>query len=356
MNQIAKENVARLDALSHPLLALAKSAYFASVLLEASPGFRREKVKIVGHSKCLQGLPAIAYGFFPRGGPLRAATAASGSGVYALNAAPSGRAAGVGLTPSIAAAANKFLPVGGLRSMFVLTEDAWRAREMTDRAKCAALRLGPGRSPARREAARRERAERERRVVGLLNGGLSMAEIAAREGITERGMRKYVRAVIARRGPEATEPPDPSPGVIAVQVTPRIPVRGSTRRCKNPTARCPANALRPSIGWSESCASLAAITGSAADRAEPEGAATRWKTSIREPGRPSPSQPRRARATSVRRTPPTASRIGRSSAPQRDEGGESGTEERRKLLKNLDSRADRAQVAPLPAEEAPAIS
>ncbi len=37
-----------------------------------------------------------------------------------------------------------------------------------------------------------------------LNGGLSMAEIARREGITERGLRKYVRNLIARRAPEAT--------------------------------------------------------------------------------------------------------------------------------------------------------
>jgi hypothetical protein len=40
--------------------------------------------------------------------------------------------------------------------------------------------------------------------VGFLVGGLSMAEIAALEGISERGMRKYVHNLIARRTPETT--------------------------------------------------------------------------------------------------------------------------------------------------------
>src|SRR5271165_516480 len=60
------------------------------------------------------------------------------------------------------------------------------------------------RSPHPRDAARSAKAGRERRVVEFLKAGLSMAEIARREGITERGMRKYVRTLIARRAPEAT--------------------------------------------------------------------------------------------------------------------------------------------------------
>ncbi len=48
------------------------------------------------------------------------------------------------------------------------------------------------------------RAERERRVVEGLKGGVAMAEIARREGISVRGMRKYVRNLIARRAPEPT--------------------------------------------------------------------------------------------------------------------------------------------------------
>jgi len=60
------------------------------------------------------------------------------------------------------------------------------------------------RSPAARNAARRRKAEREMRIVGFLNRGVSIAEHAAREGVTESGMRKYVRSVLARR---AREPP-----------------------------------------------------------------------------------------------------------------------------------------------------
>jgi DNA-binding CsgD family transcriptional regulator len=47
-------------------------------------------------------------------------------------------------------------------------------------------------SIAARRAARRKRAERERRIVGLLNDGHSVAEIAAREGLTQRRMRAVV--------------------------------------------------------------------------------------------------------------------------------------------------------------------
>ena len=40
------------------------------------------------------------------------------------------------------------------------------------------------------------------RIVRLLNSGLSIAEIATRERVTDRGMRKYVRGLLARRAPE----------------------------------------------------------------------------------------------------------------------------------------------------------
>jgi hypothetical protein len=42
------------------------------------------------------------------------------------------------------------------------------------------------------------------RIVAFLKCGVSMAEIARREGVSERGMRKYVRRLIARRAPEQT--------------------------------------------------------------------------------------------------------------------------------------------------------
>ncbi len=59
-------------------------------------------------------------------------------------------------------------------------------------------------SPRRERAARPATVERERRVVEALKGGLAMAEIGRREGISERGMRKYVRNLVTRRAPEAT--------------------------------------------------------------------------------------------------------------------------------------------------------
>ena len=59
------------------------------------------------------------------------------------------------------------------------------------------------RSPAARRAARARKAERERRIVGLLNRGVSVAEIATREGVTLFHMRNKVRAILARRAPQA---------------------------------------------------------------------------------------------------------------------------------------------------------
>ena len=55
---------------------------------------------------------------------------------------------------------------------------------------------------ARREARRRRHA-RERRIVDWLNRGVSMAELAAREGVTLRRMQILVKAILARRGPPA---------------------------------------------------------------------------------------------------------------------------------------------------------
>jgi hypothetical protein len=69
------------------------------------------------------------------------------------------------------------------------------------------------RSPVARSAARRKKANREWRVLGFLNRGVSIAELAAREGVTERGMRKYVRSVLARRSPQLPA------GFLALQVS-----------------------------------------------------------------------------------------------------------------------------------------
>ena len=55
---------------------------------------------------------------------------------------------------------------------------------------------------ARREA-RRKKHVRERRIVDLLNRGVSMAELAAREGVTLRRMQILVKTILARRCPAA---------------------------------------------------------------------------------------------------------------------------------------------------------
>jgi DNA-binding CsgD family transcriptional regulator len=60
------------------------------------------------------------------------------------------------------------------------------------------------RPPQARGAQHSAKAEREQRVVEGLKGGVAMTEIARREGITVRGLRKYVRNLFARRAPEAT--------------------------------------------------------------------------------------------------------------------------------------------------------
>ncbi len=69
------------------------------------------------------------------------------------------------------------------------------------------------RSPAARRMARRRKAEREMGIVSLLNRGVSIAEIADQEGVSERGMRKYVRALLARRAPQ------PHAEFLALQVS-----------------------------------------------------------------------------------------------------------------------------------------
>ncbi len=62
--------------------------------------------------------------------------------------------------------------------------------------------LPRNRSAEARRAARARKAERETRIIGLLNRGVSVAEIAAREGVTLNRMRKVVRGILARRMPQ----------------------------------------------------------------------------------------------------------------------------------------------------------
>src|SRR5271157_655761 len=61
------------------------------------------------------------------------------------------------------------------------------------------------RSIQARRAARLVKARREQRIVSLLNRGVSIPEIAAREGVTEKRMRAVVRDILARRMPQPPE-------------------------------------------------------------------------------------------------------------------------------------------------------
>jgi DNA-binding CsgD family transcriptional regulator len=58
------------------------------------------------------------------------------------------------------------------------------------------------RSHEARRAARVRKAEREQRIVTLLNRGVSVAEIAAREGLSLTRMRGLVREILAKRMPQ----------------------------------------------------------------------------------------------------------------------------------------------------------
>ncbi len=68
---------------------------------------------------------------------------------------------------------------------------------------------GPGAKSRRRRisesrrATRLRQATREQRIVGLLNGGVSIAEIAARERLTERRIRQLVQEILDKRAPRA---------------------------------------------------------------------------------------------------------------------------------------------------------
>ncbi len=69
------------------------------------------------------------------------------------------------------------------------------------------------RSIEARRAAGLAKEGRERRIVGLLNGGVSVAEIAAREDVTQKRMRALISEILARRMPE------PSAEFLALQVS-----------------------------------------------------------------------------------------------------------------------------------------
>jgi hypothetical protein len=63
--------------------------------------------------------------------------------------------------------------------------------------------LKPHRKSTPRAAARLRKITREQKIVALLNAGVSIAEIAGREGVTERRIRQRVQDILARRAPRA---------------------------------------------------------------------------------------------------------------------------------------------------------
>jgi hypothetical protein len=68
------------------------------------------------------------------------------------------------------------------------------------------------RSIAARRAARRKKADREKRIIAMLNAGVSVAEIASREGVTVKHLRALVQEILVRRMPQ------PPAEFLAVQV------------------------------------------------------------------------------------------------------------------------------------------
>lgn len=70
-----------------------------------------------------------------------------------------------------------------------------------------------GGSSGIRRATQREKVRREERIVGLLNRGASVPEIAASEGLTLKRMRNVVREILSERVPQ------PPAEFLALQVS-----------------------------------------------------------------------------------------------------------------------------------------
>ena len=104
-----------------------------------------------------------------------------------------------------------FLPDGQLCSIFVLMTMSEIPKPNPETPPTAPARRG-GSSGIRR-ATRLEKAERERRVVSLLNRGVSIPEIAAQQGLSLKRMRNVVREILAERMPQ------PPAEFLALQVS-----------------------------------------------------------------------------------------------------------------------------------------
>ena len=92
--------------------------------------------------------------------------------------------------------------------MFVLVTD-----ESSKPDPAEAIPVRRDRSVAARKAARLKKADREQRIVSLLNRGVSVAEIAAREDLSLSRMRRLVQAILAKRLPQ------PPAEFLALQVS-----------------------------------------------------------------------------------------------------------------------------------------
>jgi hypothetical protein len=93
-----------------------------------------------------------------------------------------------------------FLPDDKLCSIFVLMTSSEIPQAGSEAPSPDPLRRG--RSSAPRRATRREKAEREQRIISLLNRGVSIPEIAARQDLSLKRMRNIVREILAERMPQ----------------------------------------------------------------------------------------------------------------------------------------------------------
>jgi hypothetical protein len=60
-----------------------------------------------------------------------------------------------------------------------------------------------GRRKSPLPAARLRKAQREQKIIAWLNAGVSVPEIAGRQGVTERRIRQRVQEILAKRAPRA---------------------------------------------------------------------------------------------------------------------------------------------------------
>src|SRR5208337_5624613 len=106
--------------------------------------------------------------------------------------------------------------------MLVFTFCSIRRRPLAELQDALPQPVRRDRSVEARREARLKKDARERRIISMLNRGVSMVELAAREGVTLRRMQIVVKDILVRRAP-----PAPSE-YLALQVSP--PERGDDGR------------------------------------------------------------------------------------------------------------------------------